>query len=104
MSRDLKVADSVVAKPGVTDPDMGGDISGWQGRTVDIHQDERIDPPIVMITWDSVTLRKIPESVIIHCEREGLDWGEMGLFAHEVMPAKTRDTEQDVAQAEPFRA
>lgn len=30
--RNLKVGDSVIVKPGVKDPDTGGDIGGWQGR------------------------------------------------------------------------
>lgn len=100
MSRDFKVGDSVAAKPGVQDPDMGGDISDWQGRIIDIQQYEQAGLLTVMIRWDSLTLRNIPESVIVHCEREGLDWAEMGLFVHEVVPAKARDTEQDVAEAQ----
>jgi hypothetical protein len=98
MTKDFKIGDSVVTKPDTTDPDMGGDISGWQGRIVDIHQDEKSDPSIVMIKWDSITLRKVPESVIIHCDREGLDWSEKGLYIHEVIPTKTRDTEQDTTK------
>lgn len=100
MSRDFKVGDSVAAKPGTKDPDLGGDISGWQGRVTAIEQYENAEALTIMIEWDSITLQNIPEAVIIHCEREGLDWGEMGLFAHEVMPVKTRDTEQDVAEAQ----
>ncbi|MFC1960195.1 calcium-binding protein [Chloroflexota bacterium] len=97
MCADFTVGDSVAAKPGTEDPDMGGDINGWQGRIVEIYPPEQDAPPIVMLNWDSITLRNIPELAIIHCEREGLDWGTMGLFAHDVVLAEARDTEQDVA-------
>ena len=39
-----------------------------------------------------LTLRKIPESFIKECEREGLGWESMGVFAHEVELTKPRDT------------
>lgn len=99
MSKDFKVGDSVVAKPGTEDPDIGGDISGWQGRITEIQQCENAEARTILIEWDSITLRSMPESVIIHCERKGLDWTEMSLFEHEVMPATARDTEQDVIEA-----
>jgi len=31
-SRNWAIGESVVVKPGVTDPDTGRDIGGWQGR------------------------------------------------------------------------
>lgn len=97
MCTDLTVGDSVAANPGTEDPDVGGDISGWQGRIIEIYPPEQGDPPIVMLAWDSTTLRNIPESAIIHCEREGMDWGTMGLSVHDVVLAEARDTEQDAA-------
>ena len=32
----LKVGGAVVVKQGVTDPDLGIDIGGWQGRILDV--------------------------------------------------------------------
>lgn len=86
-----QVGDSVVVKPGVNSPEYGGDISGWQGRITELLTDQE-DVPTVMIAWDSQTLRKIPESFIKECEREGLGWESMGVFAHEVELTKPRDT------------
>ena len=51
------IGDSVVVKPGVTDPDMDGDLGGWQGRVTAIYEDE--DPVTVEIHWDSLTLKSI---------------------------------------------
>lgn len=89
------IGDSVVVKPGVTDPDMGGDLCGWQGRITAIHEDE--DPVIVEIHWDSLTLKSISLEQIAGCEEEGLSWLEMNLYATELVPAVARDTEADVA-------
>jgi hypothetical protein len=93
-----QVGDSVVVKPGVNSPDYGGDISGWQGRITELMTDQE-DVPTVMIAWDSQTLRKIPESFIKECEREGLGWESMGVFAHEVEFTKPRDTLASVERA-----
>src|SRR5438445_415727 len=90
----FRVGDSVIVKPDVTDPDTGGDISSWQGRIVAIYTDSI---PQVEISWDSITLKNMPESVIAHCEEHGLDWSTMGLQADEVAHAKERDAETDVA-------
>lgn len=100
MSDEFKIGDSVVAKPNTKDVDLGGDLGGWQGRIIDINQYEDAEARTILIEWDSITLRNMPESVIIHCEREGLNWGEMGLFEHEVALTTARDTEDDVAEAQ----
>jgi len=89
------IGDSVVVKPGVTDPDMDGDISGWQGRIIAINEDQ--DPVTVGIKWDSLTLKSIPSEQIVKCEEEGLSWSEMNLYASEVVPAFACDTPADVA-------
>ena len=51
---------------------------------------------VVMIEWDSITLKNTPISVIKSCEREGLDWRVMGLGADDVQPVASRDCELDV--------
>jgi hypothetical protein len=48
---------------------------------------------------DSVTLKKMPRSMIEDCEEEGLDWREMRLGVSDVKPASPRDTEEDVEGA-----
>jgi hypothetical protein len=47
-----------VVKSGVLDPDLGGEIGGWQGRIEEVH-----DGGTVLIRWDCR----------IH-EREWLSW------------------------------
>jgi hypothetical protein len=84
----------VRVKPGVKDVDFGTDLSGWQGRVVDVHADT------VEIAWDSHTLRQeMPSEMITACEEQGLDWGVYYLPPHELEPAQPRDTQDDVQQA-----
>jgi hypothetical protein len=92
----LKTGDSVVVKPGALDPDLGGNIGGWQGRITGFEKYE--GQTMVSIAWDSLTLKSIPRSVIEHCEEEGLDWRVMNLGEDEVEPANARDREKDAAR------
>ena len=50
------IGESVVVKPGVTDPDTGRAIGGWQGRISAILDGAEI----LTIRWDSLTLRSMP--------------------------------------------
>lgn len=93
----LNVGDSVAVKPGVKDPDTGGKIGGWQGRVSDINEGE--EETTIGIVWDSVTLKKMPRSMIEYCEDEGLDWRVMYVGADDVEIATPRDTEEDVEDA-----
>src|SRR5205085_3963033 len=92
-NRNLAIGDSVLVKPGVTDPDTGNDISGWQGRIHAFYDEAET----VAILWDSVTLKNMPAEHIAWCEEEGLSWTEMNLSTDEVEPGAARDTEKDVA-------
>ena len=94
-SRNWTIGESIVVKPGVTDPDTGRDIGGWQGRISAILDEAEI----VTIQWDSLTLKSIPPAHVAWSEEEGLSWSEMNLLPEEVEPAAARDTEDDVAAA-----
>ena len=91
----FKDGESVAVKPGVQDPDYGGDMSGWQGRVVKIYASPP-EPATVTIQWDSLTLWEMPRSSIERAEKEGLDWSAMDLDATELERATARDTPKDV--------
>lgn len=93
----FKEDDSVAVKQGVQDPDFDVDIGGWQGRISEIHPAG--NPATVLIAWDSVTLRQMPDWVIAKSAEQGLNWTVMGLDVGEIEPVAPRDTETDVAQA-----
>jgi hypothetical protein len=94
-SRHWSIGESVVVKPGVTDPDTGHDIGGWQGRISAILDEAEI----LTIQWDSLTLKRIPPAHIAWSEEEGLSWSEMNLLLDEVEPVAARDSEDDVVAA-----
>ena len=94
-SRNWAIGESVVVKPGVTDPDTGRDIGRWQGRISAILD----EAGILTIRWDSLTLKNMPPALLAWSEEEGLSWSEMNLSPEEVEPVAARDTEDDVATA-----
>ena len=55
-SSNWAIGESVVVKPGVTDPDTGRAIGGWQGRISAILDEAEI----LTIQWDSLTLKSMP--------------------------------------------
>lgn len=93
----FQIGDSVVVKSGVSDPDFDIPIGGWQGRVSEIAPAGNQDA--VMIDWDSITLRNMPDWVIEQSAEQGLSWTSMGLATHKIDPASPRDAVEDVAQA-----
>jgi Domain of unknown function (DUF6398)/Calcium binding len=92
---DFKVGDAVVVKAGVKDPDFDAKIGGWQGRSIDVYED---DPPMLHIEWDSLTLKGQDGAYFERCVAENLDWASMYLYADDLERAEPRDTEEDVEQ------
>jgi hypothetical protein len=71
-------------------------ICGLQGRISYIE-----DYGIIEISWDSVTLRQLPDEYIRQSEIEGLGWAQMCLSVDEIELASPRDSEaQAIAVAE----
>jgi len=89
----FRAGDSVRVRPDVKCPDDERvSIGGWQGR-VKVAQPQ--EGTLIVIQWDSPTLRQIPLDYIVASEKEGLDWSEMMLGAEQIEPATPRDTSED---------
>ncbi len=92
----VKPGDSVAVKPGVRDFDFDVAIGGWQGRI------EKIEPgkeeEMLLVHWDSVTLRQMPDAMIEECIERGLSWTTYYIETGNVEPARPRDREEDVDQ------
>lgn len=88
------IDDSVVVKEGTTNPDLGTDLGGWQGRVLGLREGEG-DTILVHIQWDSVTLKNMPPSMIKACKEQGLDWSKTYLDSEKVKQTVPRDTEVD---------
>jgi hypothetical protein len=95
---DFCIGDSIVVRSGTVDPDLGLQIGGWHGRISDIEVTEQ-GQAFLLIYWDSITLKKMPWTVIEQCEEKGMDWAEIVLDAAQIEMAPARDTEQDVGRA-----
>ncbi|MCP4702328.1 MAG: hypothetical protein GY862_36530 [Gammaproteobacteria bacterium] len=89
----FKPGDSVIVKPGITDPDLGIGLEGWQGRV------SKIDGDLICIDWDSITLKQIPASAIKKCEQGGMGWNQIYLGFANVQLTESRDTAEDVEDA-----
>ena len=95
----LKIGDSVIVNQGVKEPDLEEfELSGWQGRVVDI--DTKSDKQNILITieWDSLTMNQIPSKYIVQSEVEGFDWTQMTLFESEMGKTIPRDTQENVIE------
>lgn len=88
----MKKNDVVRVKPGVKDVDFGADLSGWQGRVIEVRADGGVD-----VAWDSHTLlHDMPATMITACEEQGLGWNTYGLDREDLDLAQSRDTPADV--------
>lgn len=86
------LGDSVVVKPGITDPVTGSALGGWQGRLIAL-EDQR---DRLSIQWDSLTLKSIPPTFILTYEEWGMPWSALRLATRDVLPTAARDREEDV--------
>lgn len=97
MTRELKfkAGQLVRINDGIKSVDSEVDIGGWHGRIVELNDEDKI----MLIAFDSITLRQIPIDYIDNCEEEGMDWEQYYIGYDEVAPADVRDTEADVETA-----
>jgi hypothetical protein len=92
---DFKVGDSVAVKAGVKDPDFDAELGGWQGRVIEVYDD---DPPTLHVEWDSLTLQAQDGAYFERCQAEKLDWASIYLDASDFDRAEPRDTAEEVTQ------
>jgi hypothetical protein len=90
----FEVGDVVRFKEGTTDEESGQDLSGWQGRISEINADHSL----LLVDFDSITLRNMPRDYLEETEEKGLGWSQYYIYPSEVVPAQPRDTEADVAE------
>jgi hypothetical protein len=91
----FEVGDCVKVREGVGDPDSDVDISGWQGRVLEIAEDES-GRPLILVAWDGYTLKEMPRSYLEQSEMEGLDWQRFLLLIEDIEHAQSRDTQRHV--------
>jgi len=90
----MKKGDSVRVKSGVKDEDFGYDLSGWQGRVIEVKG------KYVMVAWDSHTLRNdMPPEAMTAAIEQGLRWDRYRFHRKDLELAEARDAPADVKDA-----
>lgn len=90
----MKIGDSVIIIDGTFDPDFEKyDMSGWQGRIIEIYDIDGIDFEIAL---DSITLKQVPRRYILDNLKEGNDYAIMYVSSVDVVKTEPRDTEDEV--------
>jgi hypothetical protein len=92
---DFEAGDCIKVKEGIKDPDSNVDISGWQGTILEIAEGES-GQTLILVAWDSHTLKEMPQSYLEQSEMEGLDWQQFFLLVDDIEHAQSRDTQRDV--------
>ncbi len=93
--KNFKVGDCVKVKKGIVDPDNPEYcIENWRGRIVKKFTTEA-DESMVLIKWDSLPLREMPNDLIKKSIQEGLDFSEYYLGISDVICAEPRDNEEE---------
>ena len=96
---DFKIGDYVKVKKGILEPQEGKyNLQDWQGKIINTFIDE-YDGSVVLIKWDSITLKNMPETFIIESIQEELEFSEMYLGADEVTYAECRSNDNEVDKA-----
>ena len=91
----FKLGQTVRINDGIKDDELDVDISGWQGSIVELDPDEKM----MLIAFDSITLREMGLDYIERCEEEGMDWAQYYIGYDDVTLAPARDTAADVENA-----
>ena len=100
MKANIKIGDSVIVRQGVKEPDFEEfELSGWQGRVLEIDADSDKDNVLITIEWDSLTLLKIPSVYSEQTEINGSDWSRMVLYDSDLEKSVARDKKENVKKA-----
>jgi len=91
----FKVGDCVKVKKGILDPDNPEYcIENWKGKIIKEFTAEAGEL-MVLIKWDSLTLKKMPNDFIKRCIQDVLDFSEMYLGISDIECAEPGDNEED---------
>jgi hypothetical protein len=99
----FKIGDSVIVKAGTKDPDFVDiELGGWQGRVIEIDNEVDNINSLIMIEWDSLTLKQLPTDFIHKSNIEFLNWRLMNLAESDLDKTIPRDKKSDVKKTQDF--
>ena len=91
----FKVGDWVKVKKGIVDPDNSDYcIENWKGKITQEFTAEA-DELVVLIKWDSLTLKKMSNDFIKECIQDGLEFSTMWLGIDDIECADPGDNKED---------
>ena len=97
----LKIGDSVIVKQGIKEPDLEKfEMSGWQGRVIEIDNDTDKDNILITIEWNTLTLEQLPSKFIQQSEIDGLDWQSMVLYESDLDKTVPNDKKENVKKVQ----
>ena len=97
----LKIGDSVIVKQGIKEPDLEEfEMSGWQGRVIEIDNDTDKDNILITIEWNTLTLEQLPSKFIQQSEIDGLDWQSMVLYESDLDKTVPKDKKENVKKVQ----
>ncbi|MFZ4546236.1 MAG: calcium-binding protein [Bacteroidales bacterium] len=97
----IKTGDCVIVKAGTKEPETEGfEIGGWQGRVIGTELAFDKVNNLVLIEWDSLTLKQIPGEFIQQSEIDGYDWQVMNLYETDVEKSVPTDKQKDVKKVQ----
>jgi hypothetical protein len=86
--------DPVIVREGVEHPELGYDISRWQGWVTELILDDTYGE-LVVVTWDSVTLQEMSQAYREEAEEAGIDFTRTALVPLALARAVPRDGRDD---------
>lgn len=98
LTDEFELGDSVAVENGVEHPDLDYDISGWQGRVIDVDTGDEPFGTLIGVEWDSLTLQNMPRDLIEDADQAGIDWTQAYLLPEALLPVQPRDSEEDVTR------
>lgn len=90
----IHTGSTVIINQGVEDPITGCEMSGWQGRVLEIAEDDNGEL-LALIQWNSHTLKKIPANFIEISLAESLNWAEIAVSASDIAASAPSDTQNE---------
>jgi hypothetical protein len=98
LNDNFELGDSVVVDDEVDHPDLDYDISGWQGRVIDVEFGDEVFGTLIGVEWDSITLRNLPREFIEEADEAGIDWTQAYLLPEALIATQPRDEQDDVTR------
>ena len=90
----MKIGDCIKVKKGILDTEFEKyNISGWQGRILEIYD---IDDIQLEIELDSITLKQMPKEYVLDSLNDGSDYAIIDVLFSDIVISEPRDTIDEV--------